>query len=470
MACHRRDYDEASLDAISAFIMAHFYILGICGTFMGGIARLAKALGHTVSGVDSNTYPPMSTQLEALGIKVDEGYEREPPTAVDGFIVGNAISRGNPMLENILDRRLAMVSGPQWLYEHVLRERWVLAVSGTHGKTTTSSMLTWILDHAGYAPGFLIGGVPQNFGVSARLGESEFFVIEADEYDSAFFDKRSKMIHYRPSTLIINNLEFDHADIFEDMAAIRKQFHHLVRTVPGNGQIIVPEGDDQITRVLEMGCWTTVRTFGAKDGDWQYRLVSADGQCFEFRAPNGERHRVSWSLYGEHNIANAVAAMAAAYHVGVLPAVAAEALTQFVGVARRMQPVANVAGIQIFEDFAHHPTAIRKTLLAARAAFPHARIWGIIDPRSNTMRMGVHKATLVPAAEAADMVVVHLPESLGWQPDGIDEKRVKSVRDIEQLLALLDTALDSGDIVVSMSNGGFGQFPQRLAERLEARQ
>ncbi len=355
----------------------HIHILGICGTFMGSLAVLAKELGHQVTGSDANVYPPMSTQLQAQGIELMQGYEAEHliPNP-DLVVIGNALSRGNPAVEYVLDRGLPYVSGPQWLADHVLQGRWVLGVAGTHGKTTTSSMLAWVLEDAGMMPGFLIGGVPQNFGVSARLGDSPFFVVEADEYDSAFFDKRSKFVHYRPRTAILNNLEFDHADIFPDLAAIERQFHHLVRTVPGEGLIIHPTGEAALERVIGMGCWTPVQTTG-EGGDWQARLLAEDGSCFEVLFQGELQGTVDWPLTGRHNVANALATLAAARHVGILPGQAANALCRFKSVKRRMEKVAEVAGVTLYDDFAHHPTASppRSTACASASARRRSSPW-----------------------------------------------------------------------------------------------
>ncbi|HIJ30035.1 MAG TPA: UDP-N-acetylmuramate:L-alanyl-gamma-D-glutamyl-meso-diaminopimelate ligase, partial [Gammaproteobacteria bacterium] len=389
----------------------HIHILGICGTFMGGIALLARAAGHTVSGSDANVYPPMSTQLEEAGITLQQGYDPSHlDPAPDSVVIGNALSRGNPAVEYVLDQGLPYTSGPQWLAEHVLQEKWVLAISGTHGKTTTSSMLAWILEYAGMRPGFLIGGVPQNFGVSARLGETPFFVVEADEYDTAFFDKRSKFVHYRPRTLVINNLEFDHADIFDDLAAIQRQFHHLLRTVPGNGLVIHPLAEEAIDETLAQGCWSATSTI---DGDWTARQTAAAWSQFQVMVDGAVVGEVSWELTGWHNRSNALAAIVAARHAGVPAHHAVDALCEFRNVRRRMEWRGEVNGITVYDDFAHHPTAIQLTLQGLRDKVESARILAIMEPRSNTMRMGIHQKTLAASFEAADQVLL-LEGGLDW--------------------------------------------------------
>ena len=369
----------------------HIHILGICGTFMGSLAVLAKELGHRVTGSDANVYPPMSTQLQAQGIELIQGYDpAQLAPAPDLVVIGNALSRGNPAVEYVLNKGLPYVSGPQWLADHVLQGRWVLAVAGTHGKTSSASMLAWVLEHAGMSPGFLIGGVPQNFGISARLGGTPFFVVEADEYDSAFFDKRSKFVHYRPRTAILNNLEFDHADIFPDLAAIERQFHHLVRTIPGDGLIIHPTTEPALKRVIEMGCWTPVQTTG-EGGQWQARLLSADGSRFEVSFAGKTAGVVDWQLTGQHNVANALAVLAAARHVGVVAELGIAALCSFINAKRRMEKVAEVNGVTIYDDFAHHPTAIATTLDGLRKRIGSARLIAVIEPRSNSMKLGAHR-------------------------------------------------------------------------------
>ncbi|MBD1600557.1 UDP-N-acetylmuramate:L-alanyl-gamma-D-glutamyl-meso-diaminopimelate ligase [Pseudomonas typographi] len=447
----------------------HIHILGICGTFMGSLAVLAKAQGHRVTGSDANVYPPMSTQLQAQGIELMQGYAPEHlAPAPDLVVIGNALSRGNPAVEYVLNSGLPYVSGPQWLADHVLQGRWVLAVAGTHGKTTTSSMLAWVLEHAGMAPGFLIGGVPQNFAVSARLGGTPFFVVEADEYDSAFFDKRSKFVHYRPRTVILNNLEFDHADIFPDLAAIERQFHHLVRTVPSEGLIVHPTTEPALARVLEMGCWTPVQTTG-EGGQWQARLLQADGSRFEVLLGGAPQGTVAWALAGQHNVANALATLAAARHVGVLPAVAIEALNAFKSVKRRMEKIAEVRGITLYDDFAHHPTAIATTLDGLRKRVGRAPVIAIIEPRSNSMKLGAHRDGLPDSVRDADQVIWYGPPNLGWdlaataaqcQPPATVATSLEAI--IEQVRA----QATPGSHVVIMSNGGFGGLHQKLAEAL----
>jgi len=453
--------------------MAHIHILGICGTFMGGLARIAVALGHQVSGSDANTYPPMSTQLEELGVKLYEGYfgENLQPDP-DLVIIGNAMSRGNAAVEYVLNKGLRYCSGPQWLSDQVLQDKWVLAVSGTHGKTTTSSLLAWILTYHGYEPGYLIGGVTANFEHSAHLGTSPFFVIEADEYDSAFFDKRSKMIHYRPKTLIINNLEYDHADIFPDLKAIQTQFHHCVRTVPAIGQVIYPTHNQNVQAVIDRGCWSEMQTLG-KDADWGWRINTQDGA--EFEVLDSKRQilaKVKWSLIGEHNVANAVAAIAAAKHVGVLPELAAEALAHFKGIKRRMELKGIVNQITIYDDFAHHPTAIATTLAGLRNKMAlnkinSSRIIAVLDPRSNTMKMGVHKDTLVQSLETADKIWLHKPQDIQWEIQ--PSTKLNIALSVEQIIDELLQELQSGDQVLIMSNGGFGGIHDKLLQALEVK-
>jgi len=451
---------------------------------MGSLALLAKARGLTVSGCDANVYPPMSTQLREQGIALQEGYRVEHlDPAPDLVVIGNALSRGNPCVEYVLDHNIPYSSGPEWLARELLQERWVLAVAGTHGKTSTSSMLAWILEHAGMAPGFLIGGVPGNFGVSARLGDTPFFVVEADEYDTAFFDKRSKFVHYRPRTAILNNLEFDHADIFPDLAAIERQFHHLVRTVPASGQLVVAANDANLARVLGQGCWTPVVNFGLRDaadaaadqpagqGGWQARLLAADGSDFEVWLDGEPVTRVRWNQSGRHSVMNALAAMAAARHVGVVPALAAEALAAFAGVKRRMEKVGAAAGLTIYDDFAHHPTAIATTLEGARARLGDAPLLAVIEPRSNTMRLGTHREQLAPSVAAADRVFWYQPAGLDWdlQPV-VDASPVPAAvyASIEAIIEALQAYRDSGGHVVIMSNGGFGGIHGKLLAALQA--
>lgn len=446
----------------------HLHFLGICGTFMGSLAVLAKAKGYQVSGSDANVYPPMSTQLREQGIELMEGYKPEHlDPAPDLVVVGNAISRGNPALEHVLDRGLPYASGPQWLRDHLLQGRWVVAVAGTHGKTTTTAMVTWILEHAGMAPGYLIGGVPGNFEVSARLGDTPFFVIEADEYDSAFSDKRSKFVHYLPRTLILNNLEFDHADIFADLAAIQKQFHHLVRTVPGNGLIIYPQGDSALDAVIEQGCWTPLEA--VNDQGWHARWLQQDGSAFEVLFGEQSFGEVRWQATGAHNVANALAAIAAARHVGVPPAQAVAALCEFRGVKRRMEQLGTPAGIALYDDFAHHPTAIETTLQGLRAKVGSARIVAVIEPRSNTMRLGTHQARLADSTQSADEVIWYQPEGLDWDLAAViasSQVPARVENSIDAIIAQVCETAQPGDQVVIMSNGGFGGIHQRLLDAL----
>jgi len=448
----------------------HIHILGICGTFMGSLAVLAKELGHRVTGSDANVYPPMSTQLEAQGIELMQGYAVEHlQPAPDLVVIGNALSRGNPAVEHVLNQGLPYVSGPQWLADHVLQGRWVLAVAGTHGKTTTTSMLAWVLEQAGMSPGFLIGGVPQNFGVSARLGGTPFFVVEADEYDSAFFDKRSKFVHYRPRTAILNNLEFDHADIFPDLAAIERQFHHLVRTVPGQGLIIHPTSEQAIERVLAMGCWTPVQTTG-EGGQWQARLLAEDGSHFEVIFEGALQGVVDWSLTGRHNVANALAALAAARHVGVVAEQGIAALGSFQSVKRRMEKVAEVRGVTIYDDFAHHPTAIATTLDGLRKRVGEAPIIAVIEPRSNSMKLGAHRDGLPASVAQADQVIWYAPPNLGWDLAATAAAcPVPAVvcDSLEAIVARVRGLVAPGSQVVIMSNGGFGGLHGTLAKALE---
>ncbi|MCP5351885.1 MAG: UDP-N-acetylmuramate:L-alanyl-gamma-D-glutamyl-meso-diaminopimelate ligase [Chromatiales bacterium] len=450
----------------------HIHILGICGTFMGGIAILARQAGHKVTGCDANVYPPMSTLLESQGIGITEGYDpAQLDPAPDQIVVGNVMTRGNPLVEAILDRGMAYTSGPQWLLENVLRDRWVLAVAGTHGKTTTSSMLAWILEDAGLDPGFLIGGVPQNFGVSARLGSGPFFVVEADEYDTAFFDKRSKFVHYRPRTVILNNLEFDHADIFPDLAAIQRQFHHLMRMVPGNGLAVVNANDANLDATLAMGCWTPRETFSAEidGGDWRAEPIRPDYTHFRVFCAGQAQGEVDWNVPGRHNAGNALAAIAAARHAGVPAATAIDALGRFVNTKRRLEVRGEVNGVTVYDDFAHHPTAIRETIGALRARVGDARILAVLEPRSNTMRMGVHKDTLAPSLAAADAVFLYQPDNLGWDLAGVaagvgEHARVDVT--VENVIAAVTAQARPGDHVLIMSNGAFGGIHQKLLDAL----
>ena len=491
----------------------HIHILGICGTFMGGIAVLAKQEGHRVTGCDANVYPPMSTQLEAQGIELIEGFSPEQTKLnPDIYVIGNVVSRGNPLMEEILNQGLPYISGPQWLSENVLQGKWVLAVAGTHGKTTTSSMLAWILEYAGLAPGFLIGGVPENFGVSARLPQvpalmvrqahherkqqahhernqeakhtqnssttvrpelvegsqaSPFFVIEADEYDTAFFDKRSKFVHYRPRTAILNNLEFDHADIFDDLPAIEKQFHHLVRTVPQNGLVVVNGREDSLKRVIAKGCWSTVEQFGT-DNDWQAANVDANGS-FDVLFKAERQARLSWDMLGEHNRMNALACIAAARHVGVAPCIAIEALGEFKNVKRRMETKGVVNNITVYDDFAHHPTAIETTVAGLRAKVGNARILVVLEPRSNTMKLGVMKDALPASLKDADLVFCY-GANLGWDAAEalkLIKNKAQTFESLENLVTAIAKSAKSGDHILVMSNGGFGGVHQKILDVLK---
>jgi len=450
------------------------HILGICGTFMGGIALLARSLGHQVSGQDANVYPPMSTQLEEQGIVLTEGYDPAGiPGDVEMVVIGNALSRGNPAVEYILNRGIPYTSGPQWLSEYLLQGRWVLAVAGTHGKTTTSSMLAWILEYAGLKPGFLIGGVAHDFGVSARLTDTPFFVVEADEYDTAFFDKRSKFVHYRPRTAILNNLEYDHADIFPDIAAIQRQFHHLVRTVPGLGLILAPQHDRYLDEVLAMGCWTPVEKFGCEDSSgWSARNVASDGSQFDVWWRDDFLGTVRWGLLGHHNVNNALAAIGAARHTGVLPLEAIKALNTFSGVKRRLEVRGEVNGITVYDDFAHHPTAIATTLEGLRRRVGNARIIAILEPRSNTMRMGVHREALAPSFALADQVLLYGPPDLGWDIDAVARASGgKAVvhTEIASIVNAVAATAQPGDHLLVMSNGSFGGIHDKLLRALRER-
>ena len=463
----------------------HIHILGICGTFMGGIAALAKASGFKVTGCDANVYPPMSTQLEAQGIELIEGFSPEQTKLnPDIYVIGNVVSRGNPLMEEILNRGLPYISGPQWLAENVLQGKWVLAVAGTHGKTSTSSMLAWILEYAGLAPGFLIGGVPENFGVSARLPQqpalakskqeaksvSPFFVIEADEYDTAFFDKRSKFVHYRPRTAILNNLEFDHADIFDDLAAIEKQFHHLVRTVPQLG-LVVSNNQANLQRVLAKGCWSALETFGDVS-DWETKNVDAQGR-FDVFFQGKREGNVSWDLLGDHNRMNALACIAAARHIGVAPCIAIEALSEFKNVKRRMEIKGIVNNITVYDDFAHHPTAIETTVAGLRAKVGHlektgARVIAVLEPRSNTMKLGVMKQALPASLKDADLIFCY-GANLGWdiaeamQPIA---HKAQTFDDLEALINAISSTAKPGDHILVMSNGSFGGIHAKLLQKL----
>lgn len=455
----------------------HLHILGICGTFMGSLAMLAKAQGHRVTGSDQNVYPPMSTQLEKAGIEITQGFDvAQLQPAPDLVVIGNAMSRGNDCVEYVLNKQIPYTSGPAFLSEHVLKDKWVMAVAGTHGKTTTTSMLTWVLEDCGFEPGFLIGGVPKNFGISARLGKSDFFVVEADEYDSAFFDKRSKFVHYHGRTVILNNMEFDHADIFNDMEAIKTQFHHLVRTVAGDGQIIYPQADEHIKSTLEKGCWTPTSTLAGsqvdQDSDWGYQLLDEAGSQFTLLHKGKAVGEVNWTQTGQHNVMNALACIAAAYHVGILPKDSIAALNRFEGVKRRMELVSEANGIDVYDDFAHHPTAIESTLAGVKNSGKYRRIWAVIEPRSNTMRMGVHKAALPKSIADADNVIWFQPKGLDWALDDVvsgcrkQGANTELYEDIDAIIEHLVSYAEEGDAIVLMSNGGFAGIHQKLATAL----
>ncbi|AFJ03504.1 UDP-N-acetylmuramate:L-alanyl-gamma-D-glutamyl- meso-diaminopimelate ligase [Methylophaga frappieri] len=435
---------------------------------MGGLAMLARQMGYQVTGSDSNVYPPMSDQLAAAGIDVMSGYAPEHlQPAPDLVVMGNAMSRGNAAVEYVLNKGLPYTSGPQWLAENVLPERWVLAVSGTHGKTTTSSMLAHILTFAGLSPGFLIGGVPGDFGVSARLGETPFFVIEADEYDTAFFDKRAKFVHYRPRTLLVNNLEFDHADIYADLAAIQTQFHHLIRTVPGDGLILSPVNVPAIDDMLARGCWSNRQQLG-QNADWQVISYQNDGSHFKVQHGN-ETAEISWSLLGQHNIANALGAVAAAHHVGVTLAVAAQALSCFKGVKRRLELRGEVAGVAVYDDFAHHPTAIKTTLAGLRDNNRNGRLLAVFEPRSNTMKMGVHQETLGASFHDADQVFWYQDGEQNWSLQSVKkclEQKLFMTDNIDNLVETVIGQAQPGDKIVIMSNGGFAGIHDRILQGL----
>ncbi|WP_102313520.1 UDP-N-acetylmuramate:L-alanyl-gamma-D-glutamyl-meso-diaminopimelate ligase [Vibrio cyclitrophicus] len=447
----------------------HIHILGICGTFMGGAAVLARQLGHKVTGSDANVYPPMSTLLESQGIEIIEGFDpSQLEPRPDLVVIGNAMSRGNPCVEYVLDNNLRYTSGPQWLQELLLHDRWVLAVSGTHGKTTTSSMLAWILEDCGYAPGFLVGGVLGNFGISARLGESMFFVVEADEYDSAFFDKRSKFVHYHPRTLVVNNLEFDHADIFDDLEAIKRQFHHLVRTVPSNGRIFSPKQDTAIQDVLARGCWSERESSG-EQGDWDAKKLVKDGSQFEVYLQNECVGTVNWDLVGDHNVNNALMAIAAARHVGVTPDLACESLATFINTKRRLEFKGEVAGVSVYDDFAHHPTAIELTLGGLRNKVDTKKIIAVLEPRSATMKRGVHKETLADSLKQADSTYLFQPDNIDWSVQDVADACHQPAYvsdDMDAFVAKIVSEAQAGDQILVMSNGGFGGIHQKLLDGL----
>jgi UDP-N-acetylmuramate: L-alanyl-gamma-D-glutamyl-meso-diaminopimelate ligase len=459
----------------------HIHILGICGTFMGGLAALAREAGHQVTGCDANVYPPMSDQLRALGIELIEGYGAEQRALKpDLYVIGNVVTRGNPLMEAVLDAGDRYTSGPEWLREHVLQGRHVLAVAGTHGKTSTTSMLAWILEHAGLKPGFLVGGVPQNFGVSARTGDLSVkaagsglapFVIEADEYDTAFFDKRSKFVHYRPRTAILNNLEYDHADIFPDLAAIETQFHHLVRTMPASARLVVNAREESLQRVLARGCWSEVQRFGARKEEPGSLRARGEPHAFDVLRGSLKIARVEWPLLGEHNQLNALAAIAAAEHVGVAPEAAAEALGRFENVRRRLELRGEAGGVKVYDDFAHHPTAIRTTVNGLRRKVGDERILAVFEPRSNTMKLGTMKAQLPWSLEEADLVFCHAG-GLGWDPrEPLSPMGAQAVvcDTIDELVKAVLKAARPGDHVLCMSNGGFGGIHGKLLDALSNR-
>lgn len=447
----------------------HIHILGICGTFMGGAAVLAKQLGHKVTGCDANVYPPMSTLLQSEGIEIIQGFDpKQLEPAPDLVVIGNAMSRGNPCVEHVLNHNLRYTSGPQWLRDFLLHDRWVLAVAGTHGKTTTSSMLSWILEDCGYQPGFLVGGVLGNFGQSARLGSSMFFVVEADEYDSAFFDKRSKFVHYQPKTLILNNLEFDHADIFDDLEAIKRQFHHLVRTVPGVGRVLAPQADEALSDVLGRGCWSEIEHTG-KHGDWSAKKLVNDGSHFEVYLHGSLVGTVGWDLVGDHNVDNALMAIAAARHVGVTPDLACEALGKFINTKRRLENRGEVNQITVYDDFAHHPTAIALTLGGLRNKVGNKRILAVVEPRSATMKRGVHKETLAQSLVQADEVFLYQPQDIEWSVSDIADSCQQPTVVSDSIDVLVQSVVDRarpGDQILVMSNGGFDNIHNKLLEAL----
>ena len=460
------------------------HILGICGTFMGGIALLAKQAGIEVSGSDVNVYPPMSTLLESQGVDVQQGFLAEylegfveESAEEDQVIVGNVMTRGMDIVEHVLNKNLSYTSGPQWLYENILKDRWVLAVSGTHGKTTTASMLAWILEYAGMSPGFLIGGVPENFGISARLGDSPFFVVEADEYDTAFFDKRSKFVHYHPRTLVINNLEYDHADIFPNLDAIKTQFHHLMRMIPSEGLVITNGEESTVQDVIDRGCWTAIEAFFSEDSKnqnsagWTAKYLKADGSKFEVFFDGERQGLVSWNLLGKHNVSNALAAIAAARHAGVPVKHAIDALAEFKGIKRRMELRGTVNNIRVYDDFAHHPTAIETTLKGLRENVRESKIIAILEPRSNTMRLGTHKESLAASLQTADQVMLFQPEGLDWDMDDVLNTlgdKASLHNDIDELVSALVKDANSGDHLLVMSNGGFGGIHEKLLSALKS--
>lgn len=450
----------------------HIHILGICGTFMGGVAALARAAGFRVTGCDGNVYPPMSTQLRELGVEIHEGFDAaQLDERPDCVVVGNVMSRGVEVVEAMLDRGIPYTSGPRWLADNVLRGRHVLAVAGTHGKTTTASMLAWILQDTGHSPGFLIGGIPANFGVSASFGESDYFVVEADEYDTAFFDKRAKFVHYGPSTLVLNNLEYDHADIYADLDAIQWQFHQLMRTVPGNGRVIVNAADKNLPAVIDAGCWTPVETFTSEGvAGWTATFADTTERRIVIGDPDGQSAQSRWQMGGRHNLENAVAAIAAARSAGVSLQRAVDAMSRFEGVKRRMERTATVGDIAIYDDFAHHPTAIRRTIAAVKRRYPGQRVIVAIEPRSNTMKLGVHNAELANSLVAADLIWMYRPEDMDATFDeslsGLGDQ-LRVFTDYDKLVSDMSGKVMSGDQVLFMSNGGFGSTRQTLTAVLQ---
>ena len=459
------------------------HIIGICGTFMGGVAKLAKELGFQVQGSDQNTYPPMSTQLESLGVTLFNGYDDlNIDQSVDIVIIGNTISRGNPELEHVLNTKIPYTSGAQWLSENVLHNRWVLAIAGTHGKTTTSSLLAWILEDCGYQPGFLIGGVPENFGVSARLGKSDFFVIEADEYDTAFSDKRSKFIHYKPNTLVINNLEFDHADIFSDLEAIQTQFHHLIKVIPNNGQVIYNAQQMSIKETLKKGIWSETQSFSytrknkEKNDSDDFQIIKSNDSGSTFSVAHENNHYpCKWDLIGEHNLNNAIAAIAAARHVGIPINEACQSLKQFKSVKRRLELRGKANNICVYDDFAHHPTAIKSTISGLKANinteskdtnYKPGKLIAVIEARSNTMKMGTHKHALKTAVADADETFFAIPENVSWNTDELTGINIHLINDIEQLVTEIVSLAKPNDHILIMSNGGFSDIHNILLQQL----
>ncbi|MBI2791214.1 MAG: UDP-N-acetylmuramate:L-alanyl-gamma-D-glutamyl-meso-diaminopimelate ligase [Gammaproteobacteria bacterium] len=447
----------------------HIHILGICGTFMGGIASLAAEKGFKVTGQDENVYPPMSTQLEKLGIELQEGYQsKHLQPYPDVVVIGNALKRGVEAVEYVLNEGIKYQSGPQWLAENILNERWVIAVAGTHGKTTTTGMIAWILEFAGFNPGFLVGGIPANFGLSAKWGQDPYFVVEADEYDSAFFDKRSKFVHYHPKTCVLNNLEFDHADIFNNLDEIKKQFHHLVRTVPGKGALIVPKNDKELQDVLKMGAWSDVIFFG-NNGEWQAVLHASDGSSFDVHYQGKNQGQVKWQLIGEHNVSNALAAIAATHHAGIRPGVAIEALAGFQSVKRRMEVKGQVNNVTVYDDFAHHPTAIETTIAGLRAKIGQKRLIAIVDIRSNTMCMGTHQHEMAKSLAKADKVLVYQSPKVSWNiKQTLAElgDNLMVAQDTQHIIDAVLQMVQPNDHILIMSNGGFDNIHQRLLQAL----